>query len=187
MQQLKRTSSGYFDIGCRRIRRRHRLATRAKSFEMKTDGVAHHLLDSRAGWRGSDTPRHVGRISRIACIGSLDKDQIALHGGHSSVRRFRPACFMMLFKVAGDRSSLLEPATVTRPGLPGCLNWRWLPRVRVSDHPSLSSNRSISRIFNACSETCLIGRAGGALHYGCVTPIVVIIPALTEPLTRALS
>jgi hypothetical protein len=31
--------------------------------------------------------------------------------------------------VPGAKSSLGLPATVTRPGSLGCLNWRWLPRV----------------------------------------------------------
>ena len=39
------------------------------------------------------------------------------------------------------------PGIVTSPGLEGCLYWRWLPRVRLSTHPSSSMSLSISRTF----------------------------------------
>jgi hypothetical protein len=36
----------------------------------------------------------------------------------------------MLLRVPGATVSLGLPDTVTRPGLVGCLNWRWLPAAR---------------------------------------------------------
>ena len=43
---------------------------------------------------------------------------------HSSVSgRRQAACLGMLFRVLGVRSSLLDPATVTRPGFTECLYW----------------------------------------------------------------
>src|SRR5688572_1478516 len=49
---------------------------------------------------------------------------------------FKAACLKILFKVPRDKSSLGLPATVTRPGLDGCLNCRWLPRVATKIQPS---------------------------------------------------
>ena len=53
----------------------------------------------------------------------------------------------MLFLVPGATSSLGFPGTVTRPGLVGCLNWRWLPLVATKYHPSSLSIAKISEIF----------------------------------------
>src|SRR5216684_6028171 len=50
-------------------------------------------------------------------------------------------------KCTGARSSLGFPATVTRPGLFGCLNWRWLPRVATRYHPSWFNIRRTSLTF----------------------------------------
>ena len=54
----------------------------------------------------------------------------------------------MLFHVPGDKSSDGFPAIVTLPGLPGCLYWRWLPRVATNTQPSSSINRIASRTFD---------------------------------------
>jgi hypothetical protein len=54
--------------------------------------------------------------------------------------------------VPGAKSSLGLPATVTRPGLLGCLNWRWLPRVDARYQPSSPNMRNMSDTF--------IGEAG---------------------------
>ncbi len=43
------------------------------------------------------------------------------------------------------------PAIVTRPGFLGCLNWRWLPRVRTRCQPSLASSARTSRTFISAS------------------------------------
>jgi hypothetical protein len=44
----------------------------------------------------------------------------------------------MLRSSPGGKSRLGLPAMVTRPGLVGCLYWRWLPRMATSTHPSVS-------------------------------------------------
>ena len=43
--------------------------------------------------------------------------------------------------------SLILPDTVTRPGLDGCLNWRWPPLDLTRTQPSDLSRRSTSRTF----------------------------------------
>ena len=58
-----------------------------------------------------------------------------------------PACLRMLFKVPGGKSWPDCPATVTRPGLELCLNWRWLPFVRAKNQPSSSMSLIASRTF----------------------------------------
>lgn len=58
-----------------------------------------------------------------------------------------PACFRVLPKVPGARSSLGLPATVTRPGFAECLDWRRLPLVATRNHPSSASNLRISLTF----------------------------------------
>lgn len=53
----------------------------------------------------------------------------------------------MLLSVPAASSSLGLPATVTRPGFAGCLNWRWLPLVATSSQPSLRRSSSTSLTF----------------------------------------
>jgi hypothetical protein len=52
-------------------------------------------------------------------------------------------------RVPFGMSSPKPPLTVTRPGLDGCLNCRWLPTVVTKAHPSRSSMRITSRTFTA--------------------------------------
>lgn len=47
----------------------------------------------------------------------------------------------------GAKSSSDLPGTVTQAVFTECLNWRWLPRVATSTHPSSLSIRSISLTF----------------------------------------
>jgi hypothetical protein len=61
----------------------------------------------------------------------------------------------MLFSVPGARSSLGLPATVTSPLLSGCLNCRWLPRVRATYHPSASMIPITSRTFTSPFPGCV--------------------------------
>ena len=49
--------------------------------------------------------------------------------------------------VPGASSSPGLPAMVTNPRLVGCLNWRWLPRVRSRYQPSASINLIAYRTF----------------------------------------
>ena len=80
---------------------------------------------------------HPGRSRHVSCVvvGRLFNDYGVLHGSACS---FSPDCFNMLFQVPGGRSSPGLPGMVTRPGLTGCLYWRWLPLVRTNRHPSFS-------------------------------------------------
>src|SRR5690349_18245109 len=53
----------------------------------------------------------------------------------------------------------LRPAwTVTSPGLVGCLNCRWSPRVRASRQPSASSIRITSRALSGTNELLFCAR-----------------------------
>src|ERR1700682_1726050 len=74
---------------------------------------------------------------------------------------FKPDCLRILFNVPGAKSSLGFPGTVTRPGLLGCLNWRWLPRVTAKYQPSSASMRNMSDTF--------IAEAGYARGKRCLT------------------
>src|SRR3972149_9210647 len=47
---------------------------------------------------------------------------------------------------------------VTRPGLPGCLYCRWLPRVLTNTQPSPSSRRITSRILGMSYYSPLRGQ-----------------------------
>lgn len=102
------------------------------AFEMELNCLADQPPDAHGGARR----RAAGQIWNVrgvpvAC--SLDDDGV-LHCSFLS----RPACFQMLFRVPDARSALGLPATVTRPGFSGCLNWRWLPFVECSDQPAPS-------------------------------------------------
>src|SRR3990170_2899207 len=79
-------------------------------------------------------------------LSPLDDHHVTRHC-HPYFSFERPACFSMAFNVPGGTSRLGLPATVTVPGLLGCLYCRWLPRVRASRHPSSVSNRISSPTF----------------------------------------
>src|SRR2546422_3010020 len=79
----------------------------------------------------------MGSPTRLA---SLNDHHVA-HHRHPHFSFLRPACFSMAFNVPGGTSRLGLPATVTVPGLLGCLYCRWLPRVRTSRHPSSVRSR----------------------------------------------
>src|SRR5262245_49331575 len=55
----------------------------------------------------------------------------------------------MLLRVPLGTSSEGCPATVTRPGLVGCFNRRWLPFVTTTSQPASASILSRSRAFAA--------------------------------------
>src|SRR5437667_3564068 len=100
------------------------------------------------------------------------------HHRHPHFSFLRPACLSMAFNVPGGTSRLGLPATVTVPGLLGCLSCRWLPRVRASCHPSSARSRSSSPTFTpprhrsrsrvtfAMSSRGERMRASGLLHCG---------------------
>src|SRR4051812_30849335 len=90
----------------------------------------------------------VRNIRAIACITLFDDNQVLHHEtSHFTVYDFNPACFRILLSVPGGRSALVLPATVTSPGLDGCLYCRWLPRVRTSCQPSASRRLIMSPTF----------------------------------------
>ena len=66
---------------------------------------------------------------------------------------FKPDCLRILFNVPGAKSSPGLPATVTRPGLVGCLNCRWLPLVVTKYQPSWPSIRNMSDTFTTEATT----------------------------------
>lgn len=107
--------------------------------QMQLDCLAHALLYCRLRRTGGNASRQIGRIRRESrwCLLHNDEDLHCLS----------PACLRMLFNVPGARSSPACPATVTSPGLTGCLNCWWLPRVRTRYHPSSVSRRRRSRTF----------------------------------------
>ncbi len=114
-----------------------------KTFKVKLDGLADFPFDFVDSGSGSDASGKVRNIGRVIRSGVFDNDRVA----HGSPHFPSPACFRMLFSVPGANSSLGLPGTVTRPGLIGCLNWRWLPFIATSAQPSSASKRSISLTF----------------------------------------
>ncbi len=79
----------------------------------------------------------------------VDTDKI-LELPHGSPR-FNPAWRRTEPNVPLGMSSPGWPLTVTRPGLVGCLNWRWLPFVTTRTHPSCTRRRITSRTFTPCT------------------------------------
>src|SRR5262245_23260415 len=63
----------------------------------------------------------------------------------------------MLAFVLGGKSFDSLPETVTRPGLVGCLNCRWLPRIATTAQSSFFRSRIISRTFT-CSPPLVAER-----------------------------
>src|SRR5437773_404153 len=98
---------------------------------MKVDrfpDIARSLVQRVAG---GDAPREVGDVGGIVATCRFD-DHSVLHGSPSNW-----ACRQTLLSVPAARSSPGFPATVTRPGLIGCLYWRWLPAWRPgTTHPA---------------------------------------------------
>src|SRR5262245_20184878 len=98
------------------------------------------FLDRRPRGYASRKIRHV---SGVVPVSFFDNYRVS----HSIAYRLSPACLRILFNVPGGKSSLGFPATVTRPVLLGCLNWRWLPRVATWIQPSRRSIPSTSDTF----------------------------------------
>src|SRR5260221_4167763 len=94
-----------------------------------------------------DATGQVRRVGREIAVGPFHHDQKTPHH-----RSSRLACTRILLRVPGARSSFGWPATVTRPGLVGCLSCMWLPRVATATQPSSRSNRRTSRIFMAWAK-----------------------------------
>src|SRR5207244_13313744 len=97
-----------------------------------------------------DSARHVGDVRAPLLFASLDDHHVA-DARLPHVSSLRPACLSMAFIVPGGTSSRGLSATVTTPGLLGCLYCRWLPRVRARRHPSSAGGvESVLRPSRAC-------------------------------------
>src|SRR5690606_37991313 len=112
-------SGGYVDVFDMAHRRRHGQAILAQAIEMEGDRIAHVRLGLLHRPPGGHAARKIRRIDGKTDSGPLDDDGIT-HGDHL----LRPACFRILLHVPAAKSSAGLPATVTRPGLEGCLYWR---------------------------------------------------------------
>lgn len=100
-------------------------------------------IDSLPGRDATRQIRHRG--SPVAVRILVDANEI-LQLSHV-LPRLRPACRIAEASVPLGMSSPRWPHTVTRPGLAGCLDCRWLPSVMTKRHPSASSRRITSRTF----------------------------------------
>jgi hypothetical protein len=117
------------------------LAVFAEPGEVELDGLPHLVQDSFFGVCERDAARQVRAPCAVsAVVGTLDDDCVTGYG----VLRFSPACLRMLRSVPGGKTALSFPATVTRPGLAGCLYCRWLPRVAAKYQLSASVSLIIS-------------------------------------------
>src|ERR1700733_403006 len=112
---------------------RNRLAVLAQPVEVKLDGLAHLFQGLSFGVAQGHDSGQVGRPSAVSAVaGALDDYCIASH----CVLRVIPACLRMLRSVPAGKTLLGLPATVTRPGLSGCLYCRWLRRVAGLSWPA---------------------------------------------------
>jgi hypothetical protein len=136
-------SSGYLNIGRPSARLRNGVTLLAQPLKVKFDSLLHVALDFFAVRSGRNAARQVRRVSRKTRTGRLDDNEV-LHPCS-----FNPACLRMLLSVPGANSSPGLPGTVTRPGLLGCLNCRWLPLVLTNCQPSCSINLVTSRTFTS--------------------------------------
>src|SRR5438874_12508992 len=114
-------------------------AVGAKAFDMEFDRLLDFPLAFLDGVADGNAARQVRNICRVVALPFLDHHGVT----HARLHHLSPACLRILFSVAGCKSLLGFPGTVTRPGLLGCLNWRWLPRITTCTH---LSSRRISRI-----------------------------------------
>jgi len=88
--------------------------------------------------------RQIRNVRRIVVAGGFNNDCVA---HEIDLHFFKTDCFRILLSVPDAKSSLGLPDTVTRPGLIGCLNCRWLPRVACKYQPSSCNNRRTSDTF----------------------------------------
>src|SRR5436190_10368536 len=117
------------------------LAVFSQPGQVQFDSPPHLAQEFRFCFGHGCYSRQIGAPGDVAAvIGTLDDDCVAGHG----VLRFNPACFRMLRSVPGGKTALGLPATVTRPGLDGCLYCRWLPLITTRYQPSASMSLSIS-------------------------------------------
>src|SRR3990172_408082 len=118
-------------------------AVGAHAFKVELDGLSNELLRFRHGLRCGHAAWKVRHVGSVVAFALFDHDRIA----HRRSYRLSPDCLRILLNSPGGKSSLGFPATVTRPGLVGCLNSRWLPRVVTRYHPSRRRIVNISETF----------------------------------------
>src|SRR5215813_115673 len=143
------------------------LAVFAEPCKVQLDGLPHLGQDCVLGVCQGDTSRQIRAPCAVSAVaGSFYHDRVAGHG----VLRSSPACLRMLRSVPGVNSALGLPAIVTRPGLSGCLNCRWLPAVVTRYQPSASISLIISRTFRGTDHSiqrcCLLSRGAGTARVG---------------------
>src|SRR5437016_3715860 len=140
----------YFDELAFGTRSRHGKAILLQAVDVKLDGLADKLEHFLAGLPHRHTARQVRDVGTPTRFASLDDHHVS-HDRHPHFSFLRPACLSMAFNVPGGTSRLGLPATVTTPGLLGCLYCRWLPRVRARRHPSSARGvESVLRPSRAC-------------------------------------
>ena len=131
----------YLDNFALGFSRRNAFTRRFQPVDVKLDGLLDKNDNFRASFRSCDAPRKVRHICSVSIFAFFDYDEI-FH-----VLDFIPACLRILFSVPGGMSIPGFPDTVTVPRFEGCLNCRWLPRVRTSTQPSFFNSRRSIRTF----------------------------------------
>lgn len=111
--------SGWRDVFGDRAGLGDRVSVFPHAGKMHPDGAAHQLGSLLLCGASRDASWKVRNVRAVASPGLFEEDGVS--------HFFNPACLKILFRVFGSRSIEGWPATVTRPFLVGCLNWRWLP------------------------------------------------------------
>jgi hypothetical protein len=116
---LQRLLGGNLDVVDSTRRRWNRSPVLAHSFNVKLNGLAYRALSFLNRSACSHAAGQIRNVRGVVRPSILNDDRVS-HGQLPYF--FRPDCFRILFNVPGAKSSLGFPATVTRPGLVGCLN-----------------------------------------------------------------
>src|SRR5258708_20597575 len=94
---------------------RYRLTFFAQAVNVKSNRLAHILLNLLTSAPSRNAAREIRRIGRKTRVRWLDNNQILFHG-------LSPACFIARLRVPGARSSPAFPPTLTTPTLTACLD-----------------------------------------------------------------
>jgi hypothetical protein len=125
-------------------RRRYRSSILAHALKMEFNRFSNGGLHFCRRAPGRHAAGQIRNVRRIVVAGGFNNDCVA---HEIDLHFFKPDCFRILLSVPDAKSSLGLPATVTRPGLVGCLNCRWLPRVACKYQPSSCNKRRTSDTF----------------------------------------
>src|SRR5438094_10625894 len=129
----------------------------AQAFKMECDRLLDFPMGLLDGVADGNAARQIRNICRVVALPFLDHYRVT----HGRLHHLSPACLRILVSVAGCKSLLGLPGTVTRPGLLGCLNWRWLPRIATCSHPSRRRISRISETFTPSSPNAKRARVAG--------------------------